>query len=136
MGILVVPMFLVMILGFSYQGLTLGVDVILRSQRRPIAVLTVVAMSLGLAMAGIVLPFFVVASRQVSHGGFVAVAVFSVGGTAWVAGTLFQAMYRKTNKSIHGISGASFFLAAGSFPVMWFWLAEKISIWLKVEWIY
>ena len=136
MGILVLPIFLLMLLGFSYQGLTLGVDAILRSQGRPTAVLTVVAMSMGLALAAIVLPFLVVASKQVSQGGFVAVAVCSVGGIAWLSGTRFRELYAITDRPIHGLSGAAFFLAAASFPIMWFWLAEKIGVWFQVGWVY
>jgi hypothetical protein len=136
MGIVLLPVFLVMLLGFSYQGIRTGARAILRSQRRPAAVLVLIAMSIGLAAAEIVLPFALVASSRVSAGGFAVVVVSCVGGLAGWAGTCFGEQYRKTARPIHGLSSAAFFLAAGSFPIMWFWLAERMSTSFHVGWIY
>ncbi|MEW6372857.1 MAG: hypothetical protein AB1584_18150 [Pseudomonadota bacterium] len=136
MGIILVPMFLVMLLVFSYLGIKTGTQAVLRAQGRLTATLILMAMSTALIAAAIVLPFTVVASTRVPAGGFILLATFGVAGVAGVAGTSFKEQYRKTGKPIHGLFAAAIFLAAASFPVTWLCLAERMQAWFMVGWSY
>ena len=136
MGIILIPMFLVMLLGFSYLGIKSGAQAILRAQGRLTATLILIAMSTALIAAAIVLPFTVVASTRVSAGGFIFFVILGVAGVAGLAGAFFKEQFRKTEKPVHGLSAAAFFLAAASFPVTWLWLAERMKGWFMVGWDY
>jgi hypothetical protein len=136
MGIILIPMFLVMLLGFSYLGIKSGAQAVLRAQGRLTATLILTAMSTALGAAAIVLPFMVVASTRVSAGGFIVFVIFGVAGVAGLAGAYFKEQFRKTDKPVHGLSAAAFFLAAASFPVTWLWLAERMEAWFMVGWDY
>lgn len=136
MGILLLPIFLAMLLGFSYHGIKTGVIVIFASKKRLNAVFGLTAMSVGLATAEIVLPFAFVASSEVSAGGFPIVVVFVVGSVAGLVGIYFRDLYRRTAQPVHGLFSTALFLAGGGFPILWFWLAERMQIWFKVKWIY
>lgn len=129
-------MFLVMLLAFSYLGIKSGAQAISRAQGRLTATLVLTAMSTVLIAAAIVLPFTVVASTRVSAGGFIFFVTLGVAGVAGVVGSYFKEQHRKTDKPVHGLFAAAFFLAAASFPVTWLWLAERMKAWFMVGWDY
>lgn len=136
MGILLIPMFLVMLLGFSYLGIKSGAQAVFLAQGRLTATLILTAMSTALSAAAIVLPFMVVASTRVSAGGFIVFVIFRVAGVAGLAGAYFKEQFRKTDKPVQGLAAAAFFFAAASFPVTWLWLAERMAAWFMVGWDY
>lgn len=136
MGIVLLPLLLIMLLGFFYVGARSGVHVVLKSQRRLTAISVLTAMSVALATADITLPFAIVASDSVSAGGFAIVVTLSVAVTAGFAGTFFRERYRSMARPIYGLCSAAFFLSGSVFPIMWFSLAERMSILFKVNWIY
>ena len=136
MGIILAPIFLAMLLVFSYLGIRSGAHAILRAQGRLTATLILMAMSTVLIAAAIVVPFTVAASTRVSAGGFIVFVIFAVAGVAGLAGVYFKEQYRKTDKPVHGLFAAAFFLAAASFPVTWLCFAERMQAWFMVGWVY
>ena len=136
MGIILIPMFLVMLLSFSYLGIKSGAQAVLLAQGRLTATLILTAMSIALSAAAIVLPFLFVAATRVSAGGFIVLVIFGVAGVAGLAGAYLKEKFRETDKPVHGLSAAAFFLAAASFPVTWLWLAERMKAWFMVGWDY
>lgn len=136
MGIVLLPVYLIMLFGFSYQGVRAGAHAVLASRGRPTAFAVLMTMSVVLAAVEIVLPFAVVASRDVSAGGFAVVVAAGVAIVAGLAGTWFRERYLRSARPIDGLSGAACFLAAAAFPVMWFTLAETLRAWFEVHWMY
>jgi hypothetical protein len=136
MGIILIPIFLVMLFGFSYLGIKSGVQAVLRAQGRLTATLVLIAMSTALMAAAIILPFTVVASARVSASGFIFFVILGVAGVAGLAGAYFKEQFRKTDKPVHGLSATAFFFAAASFPVTWLWLADRMKALFMVSWDY
>ena len=121
---------------FSYLGIKSGAHAILRAQGRLTATLILTAMSTVLIAAAIVLPYTVVASTRVSAGGFIIFVILAVAGPGGLAGTYFKEQYRKTDRPVHGLFAAAFFLAAACFPVTWLCLAERMQAWFMVGRVY
>jgi hypothetical protein len=82
------------------------------------------------------LPFAVMTGRRVSAWGFMVVAMACVAGILGAAGAYGNARFRAGGRPVDGLFGAASFLAAGSFPVMWFWLAPRLEVWFRVGWVY
>ena len=136
MGIMLIPLFLAMLLGFSYPGIRLGVRAVVQAQGRLTATLVLLAASAGLGLCAVALPFAVVAGGRVAAWGFIFVVAACVAGLLGAAGTYGNARFRATGRPVAGLLGAASFLAAGSFPVMWFWLAPRLEVWFGVGWTY
>lgn len=136
MGIILIPLFLAMLLGFSCPGIGLGMRAVLRAQGRLSATLVLLAASAGLGLCAVVLPFAVMTGRRVSAWGFVFVALACVAGVLGAAGIYGNARFRATGRPAEGLLGAASLLGAGSFPVMWFWLAPRLEAWFRVGWTY
>jgi hypothetical protein len=136
MGIILIPLFLAMLLGFSCPGIGLGVRAVLRAQGRLTATLALLAASVGLGLCAVVLPFAVMTGSRVSAWGFIFIVMACVAGILGAAGAFGNARFRATGRPVDGLLGAASFLAAGRFPVMWFWLAPRLEVWFRVGWIY
>ena len=136
MGIILIPMFVAMLLGFTYQGIKLGSQSILRARGRTTATLLLLAASAGLGLLSVVVPFALVSSSRVSAGQFVVVVTACVAGVAGLAGGHLKHRFRTTDKPVAGLYGAACFLAAGVFPIAWFALGKRLEGWFQVSWIY
>jgi hypothetical protein len=136
MGIILIPLFLAMLAGFSCSGIQLGVRAVLRAQGRLTATLVLLAASAGLGLCAVVLPFALMTGSRVSAWGFIIVAMACVAGILGAAGSYGNARFREAGRPIDGLLGAASFLGAGSFPVMWFVLAPRLETWFRVGWTY
>jgi hypothetical protein len=136
MGIILIPMFIAMVLGFSYPGIRLGRQAIVRARGRVTATAVLAAASAGLSLVSVVLPFALAATRQVSAGGFVLIAACCVAGVAGTVGSHFTRRFRATGRPVAGLVGAASFLGAAGFPLVWFWLGARLAIWFEICWIY
>jgi hypothetical protein len=136
MGIILIPMFLAMVLGFSYPGIRLGGQAVVRAGGRVTAGLLLVGASAGLSLVSVALPLALVVPRRVSAGGFVMIAAWCVAGIAGVAGIHLKNRFRVTGRPVAGLLGAACFLAAAGFPLVWFWLGERLAKWFQISWIY
>jgi hypothetical protein len=136
MGLILLPVFLAMLLGFFYQGIKLGIPAVMRARGRSTAALLLAVASAGLGLVGVIVPFALVASSRVSAWGFVFMAAACVAGVAAFAGAYLKRRFRATGKPIDGLFGAAVFLAAAAFPVSWFWLAQRLEAWFQVDWSY
>lgn len=136
MGIILIPLFLAMLPGFAYPGIRLGVRAVLRAQGRLTATGVLLAASAGLGLCAVVLPFAVMTGSRVSAWGFIFIVMACVAGILGAAGSFGSARFRDTGRPIAGLLGAASFLAAASFPVMWFWLAPRLETWFRVGWTY
>jgi hypothetical protein len=136
MGMILILLFLAMLLGFSYPGIALGVRAVLKARGRLTATLVLLAASAGLGLCAVVLPFAVMTGRRVSAWGFVFIVMVCVAGILGAAGAYGNGRFRATGRPVDGLLGAASLLAAGSFPVMWFWLAPRLEVWFRVEWTY
>ena len=133
---ILVPLFLAMLLGFSCPGIRLGIRAVLQAQGRLAATLVLLATSAGLGLCAVVLPFAVMTGSRVSPWGFVFIVMACVAGMLGAAGAYGNARFRATGRPVDGLLGAASLLAAGSFPVMWFWLAPRLEVWFRVGWTY
>lgn len=136
MGIILIPLFLAMLLGFSYAGIGLGSRAVSRARGRPTAFVVLLAASAALGLGAVVLPFAVMAASRVSAWGFVFAATACVAGLLGAAGSYFKTRFRDAGRPVDGLLGAASFLAAGGFPVLWFWLAPRLEVWFQVGWTY
>jgi hypothetical protein len=84
----------------------------------------------------VALPFAAMTGRRVSAWGFIFIVVVCVAGILGAAGKYGKTRFRATGRPVDGLLGAASLLAAGSFPVMWFWLAPRLEVWFRVEWTY
>jgi hypothetical protein len=136
MGMILILLFLAMLLGFSCSGIALGVRAVLRAQGRLTATLLLLAAGAGLGLCAVVLPFAAMTGRRVSAWGFIFAMMVCVAGVLGTAGAYGGARFRATGWPVDGLLGAASLLAAGSFPVMWFWLAPRLEVWFRVGWTY
>ncbi len=136
MGIILIPLFLAMLLGFSCRGILLGMRAVLQAQGRLTATLVLLAATVCLGLCAVVLPFALVAGGRVSAWGFIFIVMACVAGILGMAGSYGNARFRATGRPVAGLLGAASFLGAGSFPVMWFWLAPRLETWFRVGWTY
>lgn len=135
MGIILVPLFLAMLVGFSYLGIRSSLQAVLAARGRLTAVVFLATTTAVFAIVGIVLPFAVLASRRVPTGSVVMYA-FAIGGVATLAGTFLMQRYRATGKPVAGLCAAAIFFAAALFPINWFWWADRARAWFHVTWSY
>lgn len=136
MGIVLLLVFLGMLVGFSYLGLRSGVPAIQASRSRLGAALALSVMAVVLAVIEVVLPFAIVSSTRISAGGFIVIITLSVLIIASLAGTFFAVKFRTTEHTIYGLCSAAFSFAAAVFPIIWFLLADRVSVYFAVGWIY
>lgn len=136
MGIILIPLFLAMLLGFSWAGIGLGTRAVARAQGRLTASVVLLVASAGLGQCAVVLPFAVMTGSRVSAWGFIVTVMACVAGLLGTAGSYFRTRFYHTGRPVDGLLGASSFLAAASFPVTWFWLAPRLEVWFRVGWIY
>jgi hypothetical protein len=136
MGIILAPILLAMFVGFSYHGIKSGVTAILDAPGRLGAIVALVVMSGFFGAAVIVVPFAFAANSSVSPAEFMLRIIVAVGCIAGLAGRHFSGQYVLTEKPIYGLCAAAFYLAAGSFPFTWFWLADSLRARFGIEWTY
>lgn len=133
---ILIPLFLAMPLGFSYSGIALGIRAVLQARGRLTATLVLLAASAGLGLCTVALPFAAMTGRRVSAWGFIVIVAVCVAGILGAAGAYGNARFRAAGRPVDGLLGAASLLAAGSFPVMWFWLAPRLEVWFRVGWTY
>jgi len=136
LGLILLPLYLAMLLGFTFGGVKVGWRAIARARGRLTATTLLIVTSAGLAALAIVLPFAYAAAQRVSAGGFALVTVFCVSAVTMSVGLVLNERFAKEGRPVDGLFASAFFLAGASFPISWFWLGERMETLFQVAWIY
>jgi hypothetical protein len=136
LGLILLPLYLAMLLGFASGGARLGWRAVVRARGRLTAACVLAAAAMGLAALAIALPFAFVAGHRVSAGGFAVMAALGVGAVAMLAGLSLNERFVRAGRPVDGLLASAFFLAGASFPLSWFWLGERMEALFQVMWVY
>jgi hypothetical protein len=136
MGILLLPAFIFMFLVFFYFGVNAGIIAVSKSSDRVTAGVFLAGITVALIFAEFIIPFSFVSSSAISAGGFTIKLVFFISSLALLGGKYFHRKFVTTGKPMNGLFSAALFIAAAFFPIIWLSLAERMSDWFHVKWIY
>ncbi len=134
MGIIIVPVFILLILGAipAYHSMN---SIIVNSPNRPRTFSVVVILSVVPAIATLILSF-AHHSREHMSGMILIFEICAAGGGLLIVGFSLLYLFKFVRQGFVGIFACSMLFSAALIPVLWFALASILARIFKIVWTY